>query len=146
MRDSLSSPLSHYFRNMLSASQPGSLSLQVAQGAECVSAGDLAELHRLLPEVRSKAARITASKRLRQRVELLSAFLQDSPAGADSPAHREVAFVLYYFLKGQDLIPDAIPDIGLLDDALLVDAALQRNLLALQSHRADRGLPWPANI
>jgi len=131
---------------MLGASHPGSLSQQVAQGSECVSAGDLAELHRLLPEVMGKAARITASKRLRQRVELLTAFLQDSPVGADSPAHREVAFVLYYFLKGQDLIPDTIPDIGLLDDALLVDAALQRNLLALQSHRADRGQPWPENI
>lgn len=146
MHDSLSSPLSHYFRQMLSAQEPCSPSKHLAQGAECVSAGDLAGLHRLLPEVMTKAGLITASQRLRQRVELLAAFLRESPAAADSPAHREAAFVLYYFLKGQDLIPDSIPEIGLLDDALLVDTAIQRNLLALRSHLADRKQPWPENV
>jgi Protein of unknown function (DUF1232) len=146
MHDSLSFPLNHYFRQMLSAKQPGSLSKHVARGAECVSAGDLVGLHGLLPDVMIKAALITASPRLRQRVELLAAFMMESPPAANSPAHREVAFVLFYFLKGQDLIPDSLPEIGLLDDALLVEAAMQRNLLALQSHRADRGQSWPDNI
>ena len=131
---------------MLDAKQPSSPSQHVARGAECVSPGDLAGLHGLLPDVMIKAALITASQRLRQRVELLAAFMMESPPDAHSPAHREVAFVLFYFLKGQDLIPDSLPEIGLLDDALLVDAALQRNLLALQSHRADRGQSWPDNI
>jgi hypothetical protein len=142
MHDSLSFPLNHYFRQMLSAKQPGSLSKHVARGAECVSAGDLVGLHGLLPDVMIKAALITASP----RVELLAAFMMESPPTANSPAHREVAFVLFYFLKGQDLIPDSLPEIGLLDDALLVEAAMQRNLLALQSHRADRGQSWPDNI
>lgn len=146
MHDSLSSPLSHYFRHLLGAKQPDSPSRHVAQGAECVSAGDLAGLHGLLPDVMIKAALITGSKRLRQRVELLAAFMMESPPAANSPAHREVAFVLFYFLKGQDLIPDSVPEIGLLDDALLVDAALQRNRMALESHRADRGQSWPDNI
>ncbi len=146
MHDSLSSSLGHYFHHMLSAQEPGSPSKHVARGAECVSAGDLAELRRLLPEVMAKAALITTSKRLRQRVELLAAFLRESPAVTDSPAQREVAFVLYYFLMGQDLIPDSLPDIGLLDDALLVDAVMQRNLMVLQSDWADRKQPWPENI
>ena len=114
--------------------------------AECVSAGDLAVLHRLLPDVLIKAALIKSSQRLRQRVELLAAFMAESPPAANSLAHREIAFVLFYFLQGQDLIPDSVPQVGLLDDALLVEAALQRNLLALQSHRADRGQSWPVNI
>jgi uncharacterized membrane protein YkvA (DUF1232 family) len=146
MPDSLSAPLRDFFRHLLGAQQPGSPSQHVARGAECVSAGDLAGLHGLLPDVMIKAALITGSKRLRRRVELLAAFMLESPPATNSPAHREIAFVLFYFLKGQDLIPDSVPEIGLLDDALLVDAALQRNRLALQSHRADRGQPWPDQL
>lgn len=130
---------------MLTAEEPGSPSKHVARGAECVSAGDLAELHRLLPEVLAKAALITASQRLRQRVELLATFLREARGDA-TPAQREIAFALFYFLKGQDLIPDSLPEIGLLDDALLVDAALQRNRMALQSDWVDRKQPWPENI
>jgi uncharacterized membrane protein YkvA (DUF1232 family) len=146
MRKSLSTPLSDYFRHMLSAREPGSPSKHVTRGAECVSAGDLALLHGLLPDVLIKAALIKSSQRLRQRVELLAAFMAESQPAANSLAHREIAFVLFYFLQGQDLIPDSVPQVGLLDDALLVEAALQRNLLALQSHRADRGQSWPVNI
>ena len=46
-------------------------------------------------------------------------------------------------LKGYDLIPDSIPKIGLLDDALLVDTALHRNEDALRSHWAAKRRVFP---
>ena len=78
-----------------------------------------------------------------QRVEVLAGFVEETPAAVRTVGQREAAFVLYYFLKGQDLIPDNIPEIGLLDDALLVETAFYRNLHELRSHWAAQGRPWP---
>ena len=143
MNDSISSSLGQYFTLMIGAGRQSSPTEHVTGGADCINAADLAGIRSLLPQVAAKAAGIKESGRLRQRVEILASFLQESPVTANSPAHREAAFVLYYFLKGFDLIPDSIPDIGLLDDSLLVETVLQRNLHELRSHWMERGRVWP---
>ena len=143
MHEHLSSPLGHYFSKMLGAGAASSPTDHVALGADCVSQADLASLQVLLPEARLKASTLAASSRLRQRVEVLAGFVEETPAAARTVGQRESAFVLYYFLKGQDLIPDHIPEIGLLDDALLVETAFYRNLHELRSHWAAQGRPWP---
>ena len=117
----------------------------IVNGAACVSAGDLTGLRGLLPQVRKKAGLIADSARLRRRLELFALFFQESHPQGGTPERREVAFVLYYFLKGYDLIPDSIPEIGLLDDALLVETVFNRTQLALQSHWAAKERPWPEN-
>ena len=44
------------------------------------------------------------------------------------PAHlAEACVALAYLLKGVDLIPDSIPEIGLIDDARVVARVLERN-------------------
>lgn len=44
------------------------------------------------------------------------------------PAHlAEAGVALAYLLKGADLIPDSIPEIGLTDDARVVARVLERN-------------------
>lgn len=146
MHDSLSSSLGHYFQRMLGPGRSASPTIHVAQGAECVSAADLAGLRALLPEVKAKAAGIKESERLRQRIELLAQFLEESADTDHSTAHREATFVLYYFIKGNDLIPDSVPEIGLLDDALLVEAAVHRNLHTLSTHWAEKGRIWPDHL
>jgi uncharacterized membrane protein YkvA (DUF1232 family) len=115
----------------------------ITQGAACVSADDLSGLRDLLPQVSKKAGRIADSARLRRRLELLGLFFKETEG--DTPERKETAFVLYYFLKGYDLIPDSIPEIGLLDDALIVETVFTRNRHALQSHWAAKGRPWPEN-
>ena len=142
MNEHLSSSLAHYFAKMLGAGKAASTSEHVARGADCVRPADLTGFQYILPEVRLKAALLGASSRLRQRVEILALFLEETPAGANTTAQREAAFVLYYFLKGHDLIPDSVPEIGLLDDALLVEAAINRNLHDLRAHWAAQGRPW----
>ena len=42
-------------------------------------------------------------------------------------ALAEAAFALSYFQRNADLIPDAIPHIGILDDALIVSMVLRRH-------------------
>lgn len=107
---------------------------------------DLTGLRYLLAKVREKAATIRESDRLRHRIELLATFIEESEVDPQSVAQREASFSLYYFLKGLDLIPDSIPEIGLLDDALMIEAAYNRNLLELRSHWAAHGREWPANV
>lgn len=146
MNHSLSAPLAHYFSLMVGAGQYSSPTTHVTGGADCISTADLTGLRALLPQVLVKAAGIRDSERLRRRVELLASFLQETPVSADAVAQREAAFVLYYFLKGFDLIPDSIPEIGLMDDALLVETAFRRNAHELRAHWAARGRAWTEDV
>lgn len=61
-----------------------------------------------------------------------------------TPAHREAAFALLYFLKGFDRVPDTLPEIGLLDDAMIVQIVLQRHAATLRALRRRRA--WPAEL
>ena len=145
MKTTPSAPLSRYLSLKPVTGRPQNPTSYLLAGAACVNAGDLTGLRKLLPQVRKKSAAITDSMRLRRRLEVLADYFKETPAG-DSPVRREVAFVLYYFLKGYDLIPDSIPEIGLLDDALLVESVLLRNQHELRSHCTARGRDWPENI
>ncbi len=137
-------PLAQYLAGMRRHPRGRSQAQQVEHGARCLRPADLAQLRRRLPEVRTKAERGPDSPRLKLRLELLRQFLAES-AGA-GVAEREVAFALAYFLEGEDLIPDAQPGIGLVDDALILEAAFRRNQHELRAHWAARGRPWPEAI
>jgi len=106
------------------------------RGAQLVTPSALQALHGLLPELRKKTSAITDSTRLRRRLETLITYFEETEAVefADAETRREIGFVLIYFLKGYDLIPDTIPHIGLVDDALLVEAVLGRHQEAIRAH------------
>jgi uncharacterized membrane protein YkvA (DUF1232 family) len=60
----------------------------------------------------------------------------ESPAAqqAKDPLPRwlaETGFAAGYFLKRYDLIPDHLPEIGLADDALILQRVVERNHLEL---------------
>ena len=145
MKTTPSAPLSRHLSLKPAAGEPQNPTSYLVAGAACVNDDDLTGLRKLLPQVRKKSAAIADAMRLHRRLGVLADYFQESPAGT-LPARREVAFALYYFLKGYDLIPDSIPEIGLLDDALLVESALQRNQHVLRSHWAARGRAWPDSI
>ena len=138
-----SAALGRYLSQKPGAGHHTSPTTYVVNGADAVTPADLAGLRQLLPQVRKKAGQITDSTRFRQRLELLVRYFKETAASGSTPERREIAFALYYFLKGYDLIPDSIPEIGLLDDALLVETVYHRNQLALRSHWAAQGRPWP---
>jgi uncharacterized membrane protein YkvA (DUF1232 family) len=95
--------------------------------------------------LRSKAARITDSTVLPRRLEVLIQFVTETSPADSSPALREAAFALFYFLKGYDLIPDTVPGVGLLDDALMVETVFRRHAAELRAHWVTRGRAWSEN-
>ena len=56
----------------------------------------------------------------------------------------EAAFALLYFQRATDLIPDSIPGMGLLDDAMIVRIVLGRHEQAFKSSSHAYELSWPA--
>lgn len=68
---------------------------------------------------------------VRQRLELIpsvGAFVRDTRWDASLAAVEDLAGALAYFSEPCDLIPDASPQFGLLDDALVLELALRRHL------------------
>lgn len=117
----------------------------IEQGGALVDRAALTALRKLLPQLAQKLGGIRDSERLRRRLELLLRFFTELPSRGGEPAapEREVGFVLNYFLKGFDVIPDMVPEIGLLDDALLVETVLRRHEAVLRGHWQERGRTWP---
>ena len=77
---------------------------------------------------------------LREAVHLIIGVLE-SPAArqAKDPLPRwlaEIGFAAGYLLKRFDLIPDHLPEIGLADDALILQRVIERN-------RTELGSVWP---
>lgn len=143
MTISLSSPLSRYLADMSRPGREATPSQHLERGAECVQSEDMAVLPRLRPALQAKLAGIGDSPRLKERLALLLRYLEEAPADPAGSCQREAAFAVFYFLKGFDLIPDSLPGIGLLDDALLVETVLRRNAHELRHHWAVRGRAWP---
>ena len=81
-------------------------------------------------------------------LELLVTYCEEVPrdGAVGTPAHRESVFALLYFLKGFDRIPDTVPEIGLLDDAMIVQIVLQRHAATLRAHWLRHRRAWPAEI
>ena len=138
---SLPDALQKYLSTNSSADIP-SLAQYVEQGAELVTPEAMEVLRRMQAQLEAKIAAIADSALLRQRLELLTSyFMATSGPASDATTLREVAFALLYFLKGFDRIPDSVPEIGLLDDAMIVQSVLQRHETVLEAHatRQNRG-------
>lgn len=123
-----------------------STALYVDRGAELITPEAVQALRQLRPQLRAKIAGLDGSERLRQRLELLATYFDDTagPGAVDLQIQRDVAFALLYFLKGFDRIPDTVPEIGLLDDAMIVQTVLQRHSIALRAHWLRQRRIWPA--
>jgi uncharacterized membrane protein YkvA (DUF1232 family) len=100
---------------------------------ENFTTSDFVALRDHVPALRSKMeteqARIHYD--LQQGVELLIGWIEDEESLPDEdplPAQlAEAGVAASYILKGVDLIPDSIPEIGLTDDARILARVLDRN-------------------
>lgn len=118
----------------------------IEQGAALVDAEALAMLREQRLALQLRIAALGDSERLRGRLELLAAVFDEAAAGASIDPHalREIAFALLYFMRNADRIPDSVPQIGLLDDAVVAQFVLQRQAAAVGAWGRRRGWALPA--
>ncbi len=120
----------------------------VGEGAALVTPEAIAALQALRAPLYAKIASLDVSSHLRRRIDLLATYFDETARdGAPDPeAQRDTTFALLYFLKGFDRIPDTVPEVGLLDDAMIVQTVLQRRSTAFRAHWLRRGRAWPAEL
>ena len=115
--------------------------------ARSLSLADIKRLIADLPALRERFAKIPTQTYpyLTGQLQFLSLAVEDliarDPAGE---ILGEAAFALLYFQRVTDLIPDSIPGMGLLDDAMIVRIVLGRHEDAFKSSSYDNKLSWPA--
>jgi uncharacterized membrane protein YkvA (DUF1232 family) len=120
----------------------------VARGGAKVTLGDLKKLIASLPQIREEAASIDGEEYpgLAEQIEFLGEVLADFHAGNFDAltfgAAAEIAFALQYLQKDIDLIPDFVPEIGLVDDATVVRIVLARQRGILGTHPAAGSIRW----
>jgi uncharacterized membrane protein YkvA (DUF1232 family) len=115
--------------------------------ARALSLADLDRLIVDLPALRERFAKIPAQTYpyLADQLQFLSRVVEDQVV-QDTAAEMvgEAAFALLYFQRSTDLIPDSIPGMGLLDDAMIVQIVLGRHEQAFKSSSHGYQLSWPA--
>lgn len=101
--------------------------------AGTMKAEELRELRRFLPALAGKKAAALAQQRekLVQGIDMLEDHLPSKAVetATDPLPHHlaELGVAARYVLKGVDIIPDTLPELGLADDEWIVGRVMQRN-------------------
>ncbi len=124
------------------------LSHYIDRGSELVTPAAIEALRGLRQPLRAKVEALAEPGHLRHRIELLMIYVEDAYRDGHTgiPAHRDAAFALLYFLKGSDRVPDSTPEVGLLDDAMIIQTVLQRHSTGLRAHWLRHHRAWPAEL
>lgn len=137
-------------RYLLTSSDEKSVSIStfVERGSPLITPEAVDALRSILPALRSKIDLLEDSPLLKRRIEILRIYFEEAVAAQPAPdaVSRDVTFALFYFLKGYDRIPDSLPEIGLLDDTIVVNTVLQWHQAALRLNWIRRGRSWPADV
>ena len=121
----------------------------VQNQASVLSVTDLNRLVADLPALRERFATIPSQTYpyLTDHLEFLSLVVKDEITGPKrdpiSQTLSEAAFALLYFKTATDLIPDPIPGLGLLDDAMIVSLVLRRHEDVFKRSSHAYKLHWP---
>lgn len=105
----------------------------IERQARALTRADLDRLVADLPVLRDLSAKIPLGSYtyLADQIEFLCRFVEENLVAQKSDVIdnvvAEAAFALSYFQRHADLIPDTIPHIGTLDDAMIVGMVLRRH-------------------
>ena len=81
-------------------------------------------VRKLIEEVRGTSAAGFVVERL-EKLERMVKMLEDKEWNMEGKDRSRVADGLVYFAEGEDLIPDRIPGLGYLDDAIMIELVVQ---------------------
>ena len=95
-----------------------------ARSAGISEAKLIAAVREMIDDVRSANAAGFVVQRLGQ-LERMVNMLEDSEWDMEGKDRSRVADGLVYFAEGEDLIPDRIPGLGYLDDAIMIELVVQ---------------------
>ena len=114
--------------------------------ARALSIADIDRLIVDLPALRERFAKIQQPTYpyLAEQLQFFSRVVEEQVVR--EPAAEmvgEAAFALLYFQRATDLIPDSIPGMGLLDDAIIARIVLDRHERAFKSNPDAYNLSWP---
>ena len=120
----------------------------VNHGAACITPAIVEKVVRHLPHWKIEFTQIRAPQfpHLVDQLEFLANAVEDFAEGAYKDlsyvAAAGAVFALVYAHKKVDIIPDAIPDIGRLDDSGVVRAVLMQHEKAFARYASSQGLNW----
>ena len=120
----------------------------IDRGSDLVTPAAIQALRGLREPLQAKVEALAEPGYLRHRIELLMIYFEEAcrEGHAGIPAHRDAAFALLYFLKGCDRVPDSVPEVGLLDDAMIIQTVLQRHSIRFRAHWQRHHRAWPAEL
>jgi len=84
----------------------------------------IAGVRKLIEEIRGASAAGFVMQRL-EKLERMVKMLEDKEWDMEGADRSRVADGLVYFAEGEDLIPDRIPGLGYLDDAIMIELVVQ---------------------
>ncbi|MFZ0708526.1 MAG: YkvA family protein [Terrimicrobiaceae bacterium] len=102
----------------------------VIRGGQTVTAGQMDAFRRKLPflKVKAELTDVPELPHLKSQTNFLVRYAEDVLDGvypcSDLQAIAETVFALGYLLKEVDIIPDSVPNVGLVDDSLVLRAVL----------------------
>ena len=122
----------------------------VTQVSQRLTAEEIEDAVRAVPLVKAEAASVQLPRQfphLAAQLDLLCQFVEDVHSGHISrddagEAYLEAAFAIRYFHRKIDVIPDHLPGIGKLDDAVVIQCVLRRNDAVLGAYARAQELPW----
>jgi uncharacterized membrane protein YkvA (DUF1232 family) len=124
--------------------------IQTQAGA--LSAADVRRLIRDLPALGERFSTIPLQTYpyLLDHLKFLFHVVKEQVTGQSGYPARllvsEAAFALLYFERTGDLIPDSIPGMGLLDDAMIASLVLRRHEVAFKHSSHAHKLRWPLPV
>ena len=109
---------------------------------------ETAEVLGNLPKIREEIGQVevAAFPRAKAQFSFLADLAEAFVTGKadDLPYHAalEAILAINYLHDGTDLIPDSLPDVGYMDDALIAHTVFRRNRETYQRYAEERGLDW----
>jgi uncharacterized membrane protein YkvA (DUF1232 family) len=124
------------------------LSEYIDHGIRKITPRTVEAFRKQLPRLQFKTVEIEAPQQphLVEQIDFLTRFVEDCADGAwsDYPyvTFAEALFALMYLLRGVDIIPDMIPEIGYADDSSLMRSVLSRSKNHFIAYAQANKLDW----